>query len=50
MIPRISSAPNARIVVVRTLPCEEIASANAVAVSSSGASEIATTSYGPSVQ
>jgi hypothetical protein len=47
MMPRISSASNARSVVVRTLPCEASARANAVALSSSGASETAMMSYGP---
>jgi hypothetical protein len=50
MTPRISSPEKARRVVVRTLPCDARTSANAVALSSSEASVMATMSYGPTVQ
>jgi hypothetical protein len=46
----ISSKENARSVSERTLPREATLSESAVAVSSSGASQIATTSCAPSVQ
>jgi hypothetical protein len=46
----ISSAPNARSVVVRRLPWEESMSNAAASVSSSGASRMATRSWPPSVQ
>jgi hypothetical protein len=50
MIFSISSRSNARNVVVRTLPRMPTVSCIAVAVSSSGASKMATMSYGPLVQ
>jgi hypothetical protein len=43
-MPDPSSIGNARIVCVRTLPCDESASDSAVIVSSFGASNVATTS------
>src|SRR6476620_11000476 len=44
-----SSGSSARIVVLRTLPCATVASANALAIFSSDTSEIVIRSYGPCV-